>query len=399
MPKFTTYDQADIDALASRITALETGKASQSALDSLAQIIAGKADQAALDALAARVTAIEAGEPVPAPAPDPSPTPSPTPDPTPVPPPPPAQYGASLNEEEPPLVSGNVARYGGSEYSTLIAAINAAAAGGVVEILPGGHAGVSAVPQGVGKAITIRGIRDSQGRAPVLDATNVSIIKSILNPRAASIVVEHLTLRGAKNTSLNGAGIWPEPICQTMTLRFVICRGNQNGILTPTDSDFSDLLLVEDSLFYANGSTGGHNLYIGWNKEAKFVRTTFRDQSGGHTFKSRALRTIMDRCLVEDRQQSRSIDIPVGGYFHFANGKIVKYETANGQMDLIGFNPESQSESQNRVDSALVENSILDGRLSSHVIFNNYVYSSATAILRGNTYPNSRKTLGLVTIQ
>ena len=112
----------------------------------------------------------------------------------------------------------------------------------------------------------------------------------------------------------NGAGIRGEgPDLVVDHVRFI---NNQNGILSGTGGG---TMTIRDSLFDKNGFCGracAHGIYVGSLDLLRVEHTVFRDTKQGHHIKSRALRTEVIDCDIQDGPTgtaSYEIEIPNGG--------------------------------------------------------------------------------------
>ncbi len=155
----------------------------------------------------------------------------------------------------------------GRTYPTL-ASLPALAAGDEVRIHPGTyreakrwiHAGTAVAP------IVVRGVGDPR---PVIDAAGVDLDGTLPHPRAvfqieaSHVVIEHLTLRGARNDTDNGAGVRVTGGAVTTTdvvVRDCAITACDNGVV----SDGCDRVLIEGCEIVGNGAGDGvtHNVYM-----------------------------------------------------------------------------------------------------------------------------------------
>ena len=128
------------------------------------------------------------------------------------------------------------------------------------------------------------------------------------------IEVRNLTFAHARVPDANGAGIRAEGRNLTViNVRFV---DNQNGILSGASGG---TVTIRDSLFDRNGTCEkacAHGVYIGAVGLLRIENSRFIGTKQGHHIKSRALRTEIVGCTIDDGPDgtaSFSIDIPNGG--------------------------------------------------------------------------------------
>jgi hypothetical protein len=133
--------------------------------------------------------------------------------------------------------------------------------------------------------------------------------------KASGVIVEGLEIFGISVPSKNGACIRIDPEAEDVTIRDIYCHDSEEGILGGAPHGN---LVVEDSRFERNGSTGGqaHGIYINGGdafvlRRSKIISTKER----GHTLKSGAKRTVIEDSVLAalDGQNSRAIDAYGGG--------------------------------------------------------------------------------------
>lgn len=304
----------------------------------------------------------------------------------------------------PPPATGDVARIGGTTYSTLALAIAAAQSGGLIEILPGSHMSVAKVAAFINKPLTLRGVLGAGGSRPVLDLGGDTVSKGILNVGAGPFVCEGVIFANSKATNgnpnvfgtMNASGIRPEPAVLSMTVRNCGFRTCENSVLVgvATSSEF----YFEDCDMYQCGyqtSTGqSHGIYIGKIKKVSLVDCVFTQGRGGSDIKSRALETVLDGCTVEQNNiTSSAVDLSNGGVLRISGGRYFK--PSNSPNDkLIRIAPEG---TDGRPESYLIENATLDSqRGSSFLVYN---YSSTQCVVRNCTMPSRTTMFGNVRIE
>lgn len=156
--------------------------------------------------------------------------------------------------------------------------------------------------------LTLRGI----GGRPLLDAGGRSAQgKAIWVTRGANITVENLEFANAKVPDRNGAGIRAEG--PNLTVRNVVFRDNENGILAAGREDST--IVIEHSEFARNGFGDGrsHGLYINRIKRLVFRHNFAHHARIGHQLKTRARENVIVGNLFMDGESGSSsyaIDMP-----------------------------------------------------------------------------------------
>jgi len=136
--------------------------------------------------------------------------------------------------------------------------------------------------------LTIRGV----GGRPLLDAAgNTAQGKAIWVTNGANITIENVELANAKVKARNGAGIRAQG--PNLTVRGVVFRHDQDGILAVADPD--SRVTIEFSEFAGNGAGDGrsHGLYINKMAELRFVGNYLHGTKVGHHLKTGAARNII----------------------------------------------------------------------------------------------------------
>jgi hypothetical protein len=198
----------------------------------------------------------------------------------------------------------------GERFAVPSAAAAAALPGDQVLIRAGGY-----VDCAVWRApdLTIR----AEGGGPVVIEGTVCGGKALFVTAAPRITIEGLTFRGAVAPGGNGAGIRAEG--GDLTVRRSRFEHNENGILTASDPQAT--LLIEDSVFEANGALReglecAHGLYAGNLGRVVIRRSRFERTQLCHHVKSRAAVTeITDSEILDspDGEASYLVDVPNGG--------------------------------------------------------------------------------------
>lgn len=228
---------------------------------------------------------------------------------------------------------------------SLQAAVAAAGAGGVVELLAGLHRGQAAVIDRHGLTL-----RASGGRV-VLQADGAHAEgKALLVVRAEGVRVEGLELRGARVAAGNGAGVRFERGSLVVSrCRFV---DNEMGLLSANVADAE--LVVEDSVFEGAPRHAGalhHLLYVGAMKRLVVRGCRLAGGWQGHLLKSRARENlILCNRLVDgdDGESSYQVDLPNGGLAWLVGNVIGKGPRPQNDA-LVAFGAEGNP----HLDSAL----------------------------------------------
>lgn len=245
----------------------------------------------------------------------------------------------------------------GGQPNSLKAALEAAADGDVIELLPGDYRSESAIVPA--KRLTIRGV----GQRPVLNAEGkVAEGKAILVVRGGDVTIENIEFRGARAQDANGAGIRHE----AGHLKVVRCAfyDNENGILTGNDEKAE--LEIDSSVFGdAPRVVGGlyHLLYVG--RIGKFSITGSRFLRGfeGHLLKSRARESHITYNLIYDGpggEASYEIDLPNGG-LAWVVGNVIGQSAATQNPVVVAYGAERRPWERNALYMA--HNTLLNDRL------------------------------------
>lgn len=161
--------------------------------------------------------------------------------------------------------------------------------------------------------------------------------KALLVIDGNNVTVRNLTLQRARVPDRNGAGIRAEGGDLTVeNTRFI---NNENGILAADNPSAS--FRITGSSFIGNGRCDGacaHGLYIGHAKLLVVDHTRFFDTHVGHNIKSRALRTEITDCDIEDGPTGTSsylIEAPNGGTLIVERNKMEKGRLSQNQGNTI----------------------------------------------------------------
>ena len=176
--------------------------------------------------------------------------------------------------------------------------------------------------------------------ATVLDAEGRAAAgKGLWVVQGTNVTIRGVMLRGAACPDRNGAGIRHEA---DGALTVTDCRfeGNENGVLSGIAP--KAVLTFERCVFRGNGAGDGqsHNLYVG-RARMLVLRDCASDHAReGHALKSRALETVVERCVFDDGDDGRSsylVDCPDGGRVRIYSSRFVQSPVApNGTMVSVG---------------------------------------------------------------
>ena len=215
-------------------------------------------------------------------------------------------------------------------YHSPSAAVAAAQPGDTVAIYPGQYADCAVVPQ---DNLTIQGIGEAEMIVMMEKACEG---KALLVIRGENVTVRNLTLAHVRITEGNGAGIRGES--RSIVVDKVRFIANQNGILSGTEGG---TLIIRDSDFEKNGFCGracSHGVYAGHYDLLHIENSRFFNTRQAHHIKSRAHRTEIIRCDIQDGPDgtaSYEIEAPNGGSVIVRDSKIIKGPHAENQTAAI----------------------------------------------------------------
>jgi hypothetical protein len=212
-------------------------------------------------------------------------------------------------------------------------AVAAAQDGDTIEIYPGQYVDCAIVRQ---NDLIIQG----KGAGAVMTDKSCGG-KAILVTAGNNIIVRNLTLQRAHVPNENGAGIRAEGGNLTVeNSRFI---DNENGILARSgDAE----IRILDSEFIGNGRCEhacAHGIYINRVTLLHVERSRFFETYVGHHIKSRALRTEVIDCVLEDGPEGRSsylIDAPNGGTVVVEGNTMEKGPNTENQLNAIAIGAE-----------------------------------------------------------
>jgi hypothetical protein len=195
------------------------------------------------------------------------------------------------------------------------------------------------------------------------------------------ITIRNLTLTRARVPDGNGAGIRGEG--KNLVVDRVHFVNNQNGILSGT---VGGSMIVRNSVFDRNGACEGacaHGLYVGNLDLLQVEQTHFIGTKRGHHIKSRALRTEVTGCTIQDGPDgtaSYEIEIPNGGSAAVRGNTIEKGPKAENHSGVIVIGIEGVTHATREI---IVENNTFQNDGPWQTIFVNN-QTATEAQLRGN---------------
>ena len=267
----------------------------------------------------------------------------------------------------------------GKPFAQPSAAAAAARAGDTVVIQPGQYFDCATW---AANNLTIEGVGDPKA-VVITDKTCAG--KGLFITTGDNITVRNLTLQRARVPDLNGAGIRNES--PNLTVERVHFVNNQDGILStpPTPG----VITVKDSVFDRNGTcpTGSncaHGIYVNTAKLLHVEHSRFIGTKQGHHIKSRAARTEVIGCTVEDGPEGTAsylIEQPVGGSLVVKDSTLEKGPEAENHSAAIVIGAEGVT--QPTPEILIEDNSFRnDGTFGTIFVRN---MTATEAMLRGNT--------------
>lgn len=215
--------------------------------------------------------------------------------------------------------------------------------------------------------------------------------KGVFVVTSNNVTVRGVTLRGARSDDANGAGIRGEGL--KLTVERVRFMDNENGILFVGVA--RGTLLVRDSTFIGNGSCAracAHGIYTGALELLRVERTRFVATREGHHVKSRAFRTEILDCDIEDGAEGTAsylIDMPNGGGVLLRGNRMSKGPQSSNRSTAISIGAEGvdRPTPEIRIEANTFA---LEGSYRTVFVTN---HTATPASLRGNSLPPNVKAL------
>jgi hypothetical protein len=199
------------------------------------------------------------------------------------------------------------------------------------------------------------------------------------------VTVRGVTLTGARSANGNGAGIRAEGV--NITVERVRFLRNENGILHAGVR--RGALIVRDSVFIGNGSCEqacAHGIYAGPLELLRVERSRFLGTREGHHVKSRAYRTEVLDCNIEDGPEGTAsylIDAPNGGTVLLRGNRLSKGPRSGNRSTAISIGAEGvdRPTREIRIESNVFT---LEGSYRTVFVTN---HTATPALLKGSSLP------------
>lgn len=247
---------------------------------------------------------------------------------------------------------GNILKvcHQGCVYNTLAQAAEAAQDGDTIQVQPGEYSEGAIIRA---NKITLMAKPGAHLKRAMVEEKAALVIKG------EDAIIDGLECSDVYNQNRNGACIRQEG--RNVTVRHVHFHDGEEGILAAPNTG---VIRVEDSVFERFGSNGfSHAIYVNDTDAVILLRSQFLASTGeGHEVKSRAAKTVIDRCLIasKDGRDSRQVDTPNGGEVVIRNSVIAK-GPASVNGNVIGFGLEGTKHAKNSL--TLEQVTIISDRL------------------------------------
>ncbi|MBN8891686.1 MAG: hypothetical protein BGP12_07335 [Rhodospirillales bacterium 70-18] len=273
----------------------------------------------------------------------------------------------------------------GKAYKLPSQAIAAAQDGDTVQIAPGTYYDCAVVRA---SHLLIEGT-GPDGSAILTDKTCMG--KALLVIGGGDVTVRNMTLQRARVNDNNGAGIRAEGV--NLTIDKVKFINNQNGILAGDKP--GSKIIIRDSEFLRNGvcmASCAHGIYVGHIALLRVEHSHFAETKQGHHIKSRAQRTEVIGCTIEDGDTGTAsylIEAPNGGALIVRDNTLQKGPKAENHSAAIMIGSEGVDQPTPEI---LIENNKLSntGNYGTYLVVNR---SATEARLKGNKLTGSVKPL------
>jgi hypothetical protein len=228
-----------------------------------------------------------------------------------------------------PLLARTLTVGQGQQFNLPSEAVAAARDGDTIDIYPGQYIDCAIVRQ---NDLTI------EGKGPGVVMTDKTCgEKAILVTDGNNITIRNLTLQRARVPGANGAGIRAEG--GNLTVESSRFLDNENGILSSRNS--RAVIRILGSEFIGNGTceqSCAHGIYINHVALLHVERSRFFDTHEGHHIKSRAFRTEVIHCVIQDGPRGTSsylIEAPNGGTVIVEGNTMEKGPKSQNQANVI----------------------------------------------------------------
>jgi len=270
----------------------------------------------------------------------------------------------------------------GQTYAAPSQAIAAAHPGDTVQIAAGTYYDCANVNQ---NDLTVAG---AGAKTVLTDKTCDG--KAILVVNGNDDTVKNLTLQRARVADGNGAGIRAEG--GNLTIVGVHFVNNQDGILAAPNPKATIRILGSD--FVDNGScasSGGcaHAIYVNALTELDVAHSRFFDTQQGHNIKSRARKTVVKDCTIEDGPNGTSsyqIDLPNGGSLLAEGNTIEKGPKSGNHGTAISIGEEGVTQPTDAIE--VKDNTFINNTGFTTVFVRNITATPAQLV--GNTFKGGK---------
>ncbi|HSU05740.1 MAG TPA: right-handed parallel beta-helix repeat-containing protein [Acetobacteraceae bacterium] len=276
---------------------------------------------------------------------------------------------------------GATLKVGANEsYKMPSEAIARAHDGDTIQIEPGSYIDCAVVKQ---NNLTIEGVG-----ANVVMTDKPCRGKALLVTNGNNITIRNLTLQRVRVPDQNGAGIRGQG--GNLTIENSRFLDNEDGILIAKNPKAT--VRIIGSEFVGNGKCGkdcAHGIYAGQIAVLDVERSRFFDTHAGHSIKSRAARTVVLNCDIEDGPNGTSsyqIDIPNGGNALLEGNKLEKGPHAQNYATAIAI---GEGGVRNASESLLIKNNTLINDTGHDTTFVRNV-TATPAQLSGNVFQGGK---------
>ncbi len=235
--------------------------------------------------------------------------------------------------------------------------------------------------------LVIEGLGDPN---QVVIAGNACQGKALIVTVGEGITIRNLTLTLARVPDGNGAGIRAEG--RDLVVERVRFVDNENGLLSGIAGG---TIVIRDSLFDRNGTclhACAHGVYAGHLDMLRIENTQFIGTRQGHHIKSRARRTEILGCAIEDGADgtaSFEIELPNGGSLLARGNTMRKGPKSDNHGAMISIGAEGVT--QPTLEIVLEDNiAHSDGQWDTYLLRD---HTSTAAVLRGNRLSGALKAL------
>jgi hypothetical protein len=176
--------------------------------------------------------------------------------------------------------------------------------------------------------------------------------KALLVIDGGNVTIRDMTLQRARVPDQNGAGIRAEGV--NLTIDNVRFLNNENGILSSDEADST--IRIVNSTFEKNGKCAAacsHAIYAGHIKLLRVENSHFTETRSGHDIKSRAARTEITGCTIEDGPNGTSsylVEVPNGGSLIMSDNVMEKGPKAENHSAAIVIGAEGVTQRTDKID-------------------------------------------------